>query len=134
MPGLPNEVVLFYFGYVCHKAGLFFPAVIGIGVIADIIGSCILYFFFFYCRNHLVRLKPKWLRVPSKKIDRLTKKIMSHSGRNLFIAKMTPFIRGYVAVVAGLLQIPSILYGWITILTAISWTGGWLTMGWLFAF
>jgi membrane protein DedA with SNARE-associated domain len=131
MPGLPNEVVLLYFGYACHKAGLFFPAVIGTGVIADITGSLLLYFFFLYGRNRLVRLKPKWLRMSSQKIDRLTQKIGLRRGKNLFIAKMTPFIRGYVSVVAGLLQIPPILYGWITVLTAISWTGGWLTAGWL---
>ena len=133
MPGLPNEVVLFYFGYACHKAGLFFPAIIGTGVVADITGSLLLYFFFLYGRNRLIRLKPKWLRVSSQKIDRLIQKIGLRRGRNLFIAKMTPFIRGYVAVVAGLLQIPPILFGWVTVLTAISWTGGWLTAGWLLA-
>ena len=131
VPGLPNEVVLFYFGYACRKAGLFFPAVLGTGIVADIAGSLLLYFLFFYGSNRLKQIKPKWLRLPSQKIDRLTQKIVSHRGRNLFIAKMTPFIRGYVAVVAGLLQISPILYAWITMLTAISWTGGWLTIGWL---
>ena len=133
MPGLPNEVVLIYFGYICRKAGLFFPAVMGTGVVADIIGSLLLYFFFLYGRNRLIRLKPKWLRVSSQKIDRLTKRIGFGRRRNLFLAKMTPFIRGYVSVIAGLLQIPLILYGWITVLTAISWTGGWLIVGWLLA-
>ena len=133
MPGLPNEVVLLGFGYACHKAGLFFLAVIGTGVVADITGSLLLYVFFLYGRNRLKRLKPKWLKVSSQKIDRLTQKIGLRRGRNLFIAKMTPFIRGYVAVVAGLLQIPPILYGKIIALTAISWTGGWLTAGWLLA-
>jgi membrane protein DedA with SNARE-associated domain len=133
MPGLPNEVVLIYFGYACHKARLFFPAVLGTGIAADITGSLLLYFFFLYGRNRVIRLKPKWLRVSSQKINQLTQKIGLHRGRNLFIAKMTPFLRGYVSVVAGLLQIPPVLYVWVTVFTAISWTGVLLTVGWLLA-
>jgi len=131
MPGLPNELVLFYFGYICHKAGLFFPAVIGIGIVADITGSLLLYLLFYYGRNHLAHVKLKWLRLPTRKIDSLTQKMTSHKGRSLFVAKMTPFIRGYVAVVAGLLHIPLALYGRMIVLTAITWTGGWLTAGWM---
>jgi membrane protein DedA with SNARE-associated domain len=55
VPGLPNEVVLFYFGYACRKAGLFFPAVLGTGVVADIAGSLLLYFLFFYGGYRLKR-------------------------------------------------------------------------------
>ena len=122
---------MFYFGYIGHKAGLFFPAVIGIGVVADIVGSLLLYLLFYYGKKRLVPLKPKWMKLSARKVDFLTKKIMLHKGRNLFIAKMTPFIRGYVAVVAGLLHIPPALYGRVIVFTAIIWTGGWLTAGWL---
>ena len=131
MPGLPNELVLFYFGYISHKAGLFFPAVIITGIVADITGSFLLYLLFYYGRGRLVHLKPGWLRPPAKKIDSLTQKLLSHKGRNLFVAKMTPFIRGYVAVVAGLLHIPPSLYTRLIVITAIAWTGGWLAAGWL---
>ena len=43
MPGLPNELILLSFGYIGRQAGLFYPLVIIIAIIADIIGSFLLY-------------------------------------------------------------------------------------------
>ena len=62
MPGLPNELVLLYFGYLGRQAGLSYPLVICLVVTADITGSFILYFLFYYGRSWLVRIKPSWIK------------------------------------------------------------------------
>lgn len=62
---------------------------------------------------------------------RLVKKIASHNGRTIFMAKLTPFVRSYIPVVAGLLHISPIQYGRIIFFTAFIWSGGWITAGWL---
>ena len=134
MPGLPNELVLLYFGYLGRQAGLSYPLVICLVVTADITGSFILYFLFYYGRSWLVRIKPAWIKIPVKKIDSLKEKIASHKGRNIFMAKLTPFVRSYLPVVAGLLQVDAGLYGRIVFVTAFIWTGGWVTAGWLIHF
>ncbi len=134
MPGLPNELVLFYFGYLGKQAGLSYPLVICLVVIADITGSFILYFLFYYGRNWLASIKPAWVKIPVKKIDSIKGKIASHSGRNIFMAKLTPFVRSYLPVVAGLLQVDRLLYGRIVLITAFIWTGGWVTAGWILHF
>lgn len=131
MPGLPNELVLFYFGYLSRQAGLSFPLVIALVVAADMLGSVILYLLFYHGRVWLMRIKPKWVKVPVKKVNSIKQKIASHNGKHIFIAKLTPFVRSYIPVVAGLLQVEPVLYGRIIILTAIIWSGGWVTAGWL---
>ncbi len=131
MPGLPNELVLLYFGYLGRKAGLSYPLVICLVVIADITGSFILYFLFFHGRDWLIRIKPSWIKIPAKKIDALKEKVAANSGRNIFVAKLTPFVRSYLPVVAGLLKIDTALYGRIVLITAFIWTGGWVTAGWI---
>lgn len=131
MPGLPNELVLFYFGFISHQFHLNFPLVISLAVLADITGSFVLYLLFYHGKIWLVRIKPKWLRVPVHKINSLKQKMASHDGRNIFLAKLTPFVRSYIPVVAGLLQVQPVLYGRIVFFTAIIWSGGWVTVGWL---
>jgi membrane-associated protein len=134
MPCLPNELVLLYFGFLSRKAGLSYPAVILLVVIADMLGSFILYLLFYHAKNFLIRVKPAWLRLPVKKISSLKQKIITHSGRKIFIAKLTPFVRSYLPVVAGLLQVEPLLYGRIVLITAFIWTGGWVSAGWLLYF
>lgn len=134
MPGLPNELVLLYFGYLGRQSGLHYPLVICLVVLADISGSFILYFLFYHGREWLIRLKPGWIKIPYKKIEALKGKIASHNGRNIFVAKLTPFVRSYLPVVAGLLQVDRLLYGRIVLITAFMWTGGWVTAGWLLHF
>lgn len=134
MPGLPNELVLLYFGYLSRQAGLSFPLVIALVVVADMLGSVILYLLFYYGRNWLMQIKPKWVRLPEKKVSSLKRKMASGRGRPLFIAKLTPFVRSYIPVVAGLLQIEPVLYGRVILFTAMIWSGGWVTAGWLLYF
>lgn len=134
MPGLPNELVLLYFGYLSRQAGLSYPLVIALVVMADMLGSVILYLLFYYGRNWLMQIKPRWVKLPEKKVVSLKQKIASGGGRPIFIAKLTPFVRSYIPVVAGFLQIEPALYGRIIVVTAIIWSGGWVTAGWLLYF
>lgn len=134
MPGLPNELVLFYFGYISRQADLFYPLVISLVIIADMAGSFIVYLLFYHGRDWLARIKPKWLRLPEQKINALKQKIAAHNGRNILMAKLTPFVRSYIPVVAGLLHIQPVVYGRIVLVSAIIWSGGWVTAGWILHF
>jgi len=134
MPGFPNELVLLYFGFISRQAGLSYPIIIGLVIIADATGSFLLFLLFYHGRAWLTRIKPKWLRLPVKKIDSLKQKIAVHNGRNIFIGKLTPFVRSYIPVVSGLLHIRPELYGRIIFLTAIIWSGGLFTAGWVLHF
>jgi membrane protein DedA with SNARE-associated domain len=131
VPGLPNEPVLFYFGFISHRCHLFYPLVTALVIVADVAGSFLLYLLFFYGSGWLARIKPTGLRLPTAKLERLKKNILFHNGRNLFIGKLTPFVRGYIPVAAGILQIHPFLYGRTVVLAAILWSGGWLTAGWI---
>jgi membrane protein DedA with SNARE-associated domain len=131
MPGLPNELMLLYFGYLGRRAGLSYPCLISLVILADIGAAFILYTVFYHGKYFLQRIKPRWLRLPEKKIATLKSRVVSSNGRNIFIAKLTPFVRSYLPVVAGLLQVEFFLYGRIVIGTAVIWSGGWVTAGWL---
>jgi membrane-associated protein len=134
MPGPPNEMILLYFGWLIKQTGLSYPIVILLVTIADIIGSYTIYLLFFYGSEWLATIKPKWIKLPNKKIESLKTSIAAHNGRNIFVAKLTPFVRSYIPVVAGMLNINPVFYRRIIVITAIIWTGGWVTAGWLLNF
>ncbi|MES2373323.1 MAG: hypothetical protein V4557_12135 [Bacteroidota bacterium] len=134
MPGLPNELVIIYFGYLSRRAGLSYPVIFFLVILADILAAFTLYLAFYYAKNMLVRIKPHWLKLPQQRIASLKTKIISHNGRHIFIAKLTPFVRSYLPVVAGLLHVRLLVYGRIIFCTAIIWSGGLITVGWLFYF
>jgi membrane protein DedA with SNARE-associated domain len=134
MPFLPNELLLLYFGWVSKQSGLSYPLVLFLVIIADISGSFILYLLFYHGANWLNSIKPKWIKLPIKKIESLKLKIASSNGRNIFIGKLTPFVRSYIPVVVGLLHIAPVFYLRIIIITALIWTGGLVTAGWVMNF
>jgi membrane protein DedA with SNARE-associated domain len=130
MPGLPNEMVLFYFGFVCYKYHLDLITVICLVILADITGSLILYCVFFYGSFWMKKIKVKWLKLPERKIQSIKEKILLHDGRNIFFAKLTPFVRTYIPVVAGMIQIKPYLFGRIVLFTAVIRSFCWLIAGW----
>lgn len=134
MPGLPNELVIIYFGYLSRRAGLSYPVIFSLVILADMLAAFTLYLTFYYAKNMLVRIKPRWLKLPQQKIAALKARIVSHNGRNIFIAKLTPFVRSYLPVVAGLLHVRLLVYVRIIFCTAIIWSGGLITAGWLLHF
>ena len=110
MPGPPNEMILLYFGWLIKQTGLSYPLVILLVTIADIIGSYAIYVLFFYGSEWLATIKPKWINLPNKKIESLKISVAANNGRNIFVAKLTPFVRSYIPVVAGILNIEPVFY------------------------
>jgi membrane protein DedA with SNARE-associated domain len=119
---IPNEIVLLFSGYLSFKGLLNLPFVILAVISADFIGTNILYFLFFNAGAYIMQKKPKWIPIPEKMIDRLTRKISNGGQLSIFIFRLTPFTRGYTSVLTGLLQIKPSIFLPIALISAASWT------------
>ena len=131
VPSFPNEIVLFYLGVLSRQHILFFPIVVIITVTADITGTLLVYYLFYYCKPHIKKLIPSWLPLPYKKMKQIRANIHQKGDNLIFIGRLTPFLRGYISVATGLLNISAKRYIPILISSAICWTGGWVTIGYL---
>jgi membrane protein DedA with SNARE-associated domain len=131
VPGLPNELVLFYLGYLGNRYGLSFPAAFTLVIAADTLGSCLLYSIFYYSGDHL--LQRKWMQyvLPAQRLQKIRSRIVAGNGLPIFVGKLTPFIRNGIPVAAGLLRIEPFRYSAIIICSAIVWSGGWISAGWI---
>jgi len=124
---VPNEMILLFAGYLAYTKILSFPIIFIAGVSADFIGTTILYAIFYFFGDWIIRHAPRWL--PVHKIEGIKQKLRKNSGRNIFIGRLLPYLRGYASVAAGLLKISPQKFLPSVIGSAILWTGGYIIAG-----
>lgn len=128
---LPNELVLMFSGYLAFKGILNLPVVILVSVSADIIGTGILYTLFYFLGNYILKHKPRWFPLSEKSIEKYSSKISIGGKWTIYICRVTPFVRGYTSIIAGLLQIKSKIFLPIALISAITWSATCVLIGYL---
>ena len=127
---VPNEISLLFFGYLAYTHTLNLFVILGLVIFADISGTALLYLLFYYFGKFLKKHKPRWLAVPSARIAKLRKRIEDRGSWGIFLGRMTPFVRAYTSVIAGLLRINAKEYLTMVVLSALCWTGSYVIIGW----
>lgn len=126
-----NELVLIFCGYLAYTHVLNFYKVIAVSVSADFIGTSILYFIFYSFSKWITEHSPRWLPITGKTIERLKKHVLRRGLLSIYLGRLTPFLRGYVSVAAGMVHIPRKTFLTTVILSAITWSGGLVVLGFL---
>lgn len=125
----PNELLLIFSGYLSSRGLLYLPNVILTAVLADFIGTNILYFIFYNAGTFILQKKPKWFPLSSGMIARLTTKISSGGQLSIYIFRLTPFTRGYASVIAGLLHVRPKVFLPIALISAVTWATIYVVVG-----
>ncbi len=126
---IPNELVLLFSGYLTFQGLLHLPMVILAATLADFTGTSILHTVFYFTGDYLIQRKPRWLPIPIKTILKIKKRISEKGLTGIYIGRLTPFIRGYTSVIAGLLQIKSKIFLPIALITATIWASAYTIAG-----
>jgi len=126
---IPNELILLFAGYLASVGKLDFYWVVITVVAADVIGTSILYSIFYYFGKRIMKHFKRFL--PSKKIDSLID-FLSKKGRwGIYLGRLLPLLRGYASVAAGLLRLPPHEFIPAVLLSAVTWSGGYVIVGWI---
>src|ERR1035437_4217227 len=128
---VPNEIVLLYAGYLSFIHLLSLSIIIIVAILSDVVATSILYFVFYYFGNYIIENKPRWFPLSITRLKKLEKKINEKGKAFIFIGRMTPFIRGYVTVTAGLLRLVPGVFFPITLFSTILWCSSCAIGGWL---
>jgi membrane protein DedA with SNARE-associated domain len=124
---VPNEVVLLFSGYLRSVGTLDCITVLLTVIAADVLGSSCLYMTFYFFGQRLLQ---KWPHVmPSNTLTNFTAKMAHQKRWSIYVGRHIPFIRGYTAVAAGLLQIPPRIFLPAVLLSAMTWSGGYVIAG-----
>lgn len=127
-----NELVLMFSGYLAYTGVLSITKVILIAVSADFIGTGILYFTFYALSEYYIfKRKPRWLAKFAAKLETFKQRIEEGKKWGIFLGRLTPFLRGYISVAAGTIQIKPKTFLTTVLLSAITWSGGLVLAGML---
>jgi membrane protein DedA with SNARE-associated domain len=128
---IPNELVLIFSGYLAFT-GVFNPfLVLAAAIIGDLLASFFIFETFYYSGKFLLKKKPKWLPIPKRKLIRLSGRIKRSNNLGPFIGRLTPFVRGWVSVLSGLLQLPQKKYSMVLLTTSVIWASAYVSIGFL---
>ena len=128
---VPNEIVLFYSGYLSFIHLLNLPVVIIVSIVSDLTATAILYLVFYYFGNYIISHKPRWLPISVSRLERLEKKVNDKGKPFIFLGRMTPFIRGYVTAICGVLRIEPGIFLPITLFSTAIWCSACVAAGFL---
>lgn len=126
---IPNEFVLTFSGFLVFSNALNFGLVVLTALTADIIAAAILYAVFYMFGNVLFKKDRKW--IPVHQINKQISKLRLKGVSSVFYGRLTPFIRGYVAVMCGLIKLEPKKYTFITLSTSSIWAAFYVSLGFL---
>lgn len=125
---VPNELVLLFAGALTVTGSLSFWLTLLTAVAADVIGTTILFTVFYFFEHYIMEKISRWKGV-NEKLDKIKESILRRGMWGIFLGRMMPYIRGYVSIAAGILNIPYKTFLPAVIVPAIIWTGGYVTLG-----
>jgi membrane protein DedA with SNARE-associated domain len=73
--------------------------------------------------------RSRWLPVSPSHIDRIAQKISERQQWGIYVGRLIPFLRGYASVAAGILRIRPKIFIRAVIVSAITWSGGYVVAG-----
>lgn len=130
---LPNEMVLIVSGYLSYSGHFLLPEIILIAFSADFLAATFLYVVFYFLGRLLFSKKPKWFPISQKQMKKMADNINKQGWRGVFWERLTPFIRGYAAVICGLMHVKPSHYFSTIALTSTIWAVFYISIGYLAA-
>ncbi len=125
---VPNELVLLFAGALTIIGGLSFWPTLLTAVSADVIGTTLLFTVFYFFEHKIMERVKKWEKI-NQKLEKVKETVLKRGRWGIFLGRMMPYIRGYVSVAAGILNIPYKNFLPMVVLPALLWTGGYVTLG-----
>ncbi len=125
---IPNELVILFSGYLAYRGLLSLVLVVLTVVLADFIGTAILYFFFYFFDAWLISKAPAWL--PIGRIASLKERIAKRGRLSLYIGRLISYARWYVSAAAGLIGVPPQTFLTTVVWSSLTWGGGYALAGW----
>jgi membrane protein DedA with SNARE-associated domain len=124
-----NEFVLLLSGYLAFTGVLNLWLVLASAVSADFIGTTILYAVFFRWGGSIIARRPRWLPISPAQIETIAQSLSKRRQWGIYVARLVPFLRGYASVAAGILAIQPRIFVPAVLISAITWSGGYVLAG-----
>lgn len=137
---IPSEITLPFAGFLSFQGNLFLPMVILIGILGDLVGSVIGYSIGFFLEENLIltliKKYGKLLLLTEHDYNQATGWIDKYGAPFVFVGKMLPGIKSFIAVAAGISEVKfskfivSCILSVIIYVSVVSYIGFYLGSQW----
>lgn len=134
---IPSEITFGFAGVLAGEGRLSIVAVIAVGTIAELLGSFVSYGAGRAGGRPLVHRFGRYLLVTQSDIDRAERFVAGRGVWAVPLGRALPVVRTFVSIVAGIIEVPPMLFGVLSLIgtaiwvTAISLLGYSLSSTWL---
>ncbi len=124
-----SELTLGFAGYLAYKGQLNLAGVILAGVAGEVVGAYIAYFIGKYAGRSFVDRYGKYVLLTHHDLDRAEGWYQRHERWGVFGSRLIPVVRNFVAVPAGVAEVPLVRFGILTALGSLVWLGAMAGIG-----
>jgi 1,2-diacylglycerol-3-alpha-glucose alpha-1,2-galactosyltransferase len=128
---LPNELLMLFSGYLVFKNFLNAYFLLLDIVLADFLGTMTLYLVFYFFGGYLMKHKPGWFPLSQEKLDHIKDRVLTEGWSTIYLCRVTPLIRGYTSLAAGLLRLPPGKYWRVALISSTLVCTAWLLAGYI---
>jgi membrane protein DedA with SNARE-associated domain len=116
---IPSEITFGFAGVLAYQGHLSFALVIIIGTVAEMIGSYIAYAVGWVGGRPLVHKLGRYVLVTQADLDRAERFLAGRGGWAVTVGRMLPVIRAFTSIVAGLVRIPPVRFGVLSLIGTV---------------
>ena len=124
-----SELTLGFAGVLAAEGKLSLPAVIAVGVAGEIVGAYIAWAVGRYGGRAFVARYGRYVLMSTHDLDRAQGWYERHERWGVFGSRLLPVIRNFVAVPAGVAEVPLVRFGILTALGSLLWDGAMALIG-----
>jgi membrane protein DedA with SNARE-associated domain len=124
-----SELTLGFAGVLAYEGKLSLPGAIVAGVLGEIVGAYIAWFIGRAGGRRFVDRFGKYILLSHHDLDRAENWYRRHPRWGVFGSRLLPVIRNFVAVPAGVAEVPLVRFGILTALGSLIWDGAMALIG-----
>src|SRR5579875_3921218 len=124
-----SELTMGFAGYLAYKGQLNLAGVIAVGAVGELVGAYIAWAIGRFGGRPFVDRYGKYVLLTHHDLDRAEAWYQRRGGWGVFASRLVPVIRNFVAVPAGVAEVPLLKFGVLTLLGSLIWDGAMAGIG-----
>jgi membrane protein DedA with SNARE-associated domain len=124
-----SELTLGFAGLLASQGKLNLAAVIFVGTAGEVVGAYIAWFIGRYGGRAAVDRYGKYILLTHHDLDRAEGWYDRHGNVGVFVGRLLPVIRNFVALPAGVAEVPLVRFGLMTAAGSLIWISVWASIG-----
>ncbi len=124
-----SELTLGFGGVLAAEGHLSLPGVIAVGALGELVGAYIAWYIGRTGGRAFVDRYGKYILLTHRDLDRAEAWYERHGRWGVFGSRLLPVIRNFVALPAGIAEVPIVRFGILTLLGSVIWDGAMALIG-----